>query len=89
MSERHTQAALTLARMDFGADGGRVPFFPMVVEEEFEQDRLVVAYGPYRELSLLGSAGVATSDREPMVVVAAEIPNRVSVTDDQGAAGVE
>jgi len=49
----------------------------MVVEEEFEQDRLVVAYGPYQELSLLGSVGAATSDRDPMVVVAAEIPNRV------------
>lgn len=53
----------------------RVPYFPIIVEEEFEQEQAVMARGVFGELSLLGSRGVATSNREPMVVIATEIPS--------------
>lgn len=69
------ERAVSYARcMDFGERATRVPYFPMIVDEEFEQERKVVAFGQLGELSLIGSTGVATATREPMVVVAAEIP---------------
>jgi hypothetical protein len=77
MSALPSRDAPTLDLMDLGAHGRRVPFLPMVVEEEFEQERVVAAYGAFGELILLGSAGVATSNREPMIVVAAEVPSLV------------
>jgi hypothetical protein len=63
----------------------RVPYFPLVVDEEFEQERQVAAHGTLGALSLLGSMGIATANREPMVVIVAEIPNMVRPPMDKSA----